>query len=637
MQDGWSGVMTDAPFGGYVAWEDAHPRPSTPDLRPVFLHLAAPEAGTLTLAQALVALQEVPGLVLSTEERRLLQCEAGADGTLWPDDLRVVAHLPRASLNQLPGFARIGHVASASAAPDLSDPGTFPLRERQTDGATAGPAVIAVIDDGIAYLNSRFRASPTETRLTDLWLQSERSKGGLVLGPTEINGRLQSGRDEVSVYRDDMARIGEPSDRNPTMRRVAHGTHVLDLAAGADPWRDDPILAHPLMAVALPPATVEDTSGRRNEAHVAIGLRWLLNRMLARPKDGPLAPLIVNLSLGSLAGPGDASAFLADWIDAEIRRYRRLAPGAVLRLVAAYGNAYRGRLVGLGEVSRDRPFALDWRILPDDRTASFLEVRAPANADSLRLRLTPPGSGPVLDTRWPDPGERLCLGRPLCAQVSGAAEPGRRVLHLALAANAGRDARAGMVGAWRVEVMSDDATPVAVSAKVERDDTPAGMRPQGRQSWLDHPTGWTWDSDRAAMTGAADPIARNGTAVDFAGLTSPEVYFVGAARADGRPTLYTAAGSRDASLGAVSAAPALAARAESGSFLPGLRAAGVRSGAVGRIAGTSVAAPCVARALAVYFRKGGGTDRAAELLGLTGKEPPETADTRLGAGLLQEV
>lgn len=57
-------------------------------------------------------------------------------------------------------------------------------------------------------------------------------------------------------------------------------------------------------------------------------------------------------------------------------------------------------------MSRAAPMRLDWRVQPDDRTASFLELRAAPEAQGMRVRLTPPDARwPALTLDWLEPGK----------------------------------------------------------------------------------------------------------------------------------------------------------------------------------------------------------------------------------------
>ena len=143
------------------------------------------------------------------------------------------------------------------------------------------------------------------------------------------------------------------------------------------------------------------------------------------------------------------------------------------------------------------------------------------------------------------------------------------------------------------------------------------------------------------MPGPKSPIARKGTEVATAGVAHPSLYFIGAAR----PDPFAAGGHRPSPFSAEGglpppASPVLSARADAGSAVPGVRAAGVLTGSTARLAGTSMAAPMVARRLLEYALSGSMTAQTtptaahdlAELTFVLGSVPSPVADSRMGRG-----
>jgi hypothetical protein len=204
-------------------------------------------------------------------------------------------------------------------------------------------------------------------------------------------------------------------------------------------------------------------------------------------------------------------------------------------------------------------------------------------------------------------------------------------------------------GAWRVILRTTEAEPVRVTARVQRDETPYGHRALGRQSWLDHPQGWDWDGElrgylapRAAKDAPGCPVTREGSCVAYAGAESAAILFVGAGRPQiGAPGVLVAAGYSSEGVSHLarpgeSAGPTLVAAGDDGVMLAGKRAAGVLSGSVARMSGTSMAAPQVARALLRYFLQTPVADQseAAERIALTGRADWGTPDRRMGQGQL---
>lgn len=104
-----------------------------------------------------------------------------------------------------------------------------------------------------------------------------------------------------------------------------------------------------------------------------------------------------------------------------------------------------------------------------------------------------------------------------------------------------------------------------------------------------------------------------------------------------RPTAYSSEGVRHLARPGKSLGPTLVAHGDDGVMLAGRRAAGVLSGSVARMSGTSMAAPQVARRLAQYFLQTPAADRspAAERQFLTGSDTWGQPDARMGHGLLR--
>jgi Subtilase family len=666
----WETVTSGLDYGGYVAWENAITAAEGDhghDHAPVFFELQPSKGGPGSLLEAIDATLALTDVRFSRHERDLLKTEAAlAVGGGWPHPVRSVAFVQRARMAALPEFWSVLNVGPSLAIPDAVDPS--PGEDLRVTAGDLDPAVplVAVIDDGIGFLNARFRKDRAQTRIRAVWLQTPERVAdpdaaprgdvvcGRVLKHEDVDAHLATGGDEAEIYARVNRTLLPVTDGALTNRRTAHGTHVLDLAAGATPWSDDAVSDMPILAVQLPPATVRETAGRRMEAYLVQGLRWILAEALRQANHTDVPPVVINLSLGSLAGPGDRHAFLADWFAYEIARHTRITGGAEVRLVIAYGNARLSRLAARGELRLSQSIDLLWRVQPDDHSSSYLELRVDSSmAAGLKLTLTPPvGSGfPALDIDWPQAGTGWQLAGPV-AMVAGVKEPGSQALvHLSLGPTVGRGPLAATPpGAWRLSLRTTEAEPVWVTARVQRDDTPPGYRTLGRQSWLDHPQGWDWDDElrgyiapRAASDAPGCPVTREGSCVAYAGADDPRILFVGAARPQlgepgaAKPTAYSSEGVRHLARPGESQGPTLVAFGEDGLMLPGRRAAGVLSGSVTRMSGTSMAAPLVARRLAQYFRDTPPAQRnaAAERLYLTGKSEWGVPDSRMGHGLLR--
>jgi hypothetical protein len=522
--------------------------------------------------------------------------------------------------------------------------------------ATPSP-IVAVIDDGIGFLNRRFckPGTPATTRFHAVWLQAFRtvhSSGGMpgfvqtgrTLSRAEIDAWLAQGErlDEAAVYREINRALLEPGAHRSAEMSFSHGTHVLDIAAGADPAAADPVSDWPLLAVQLPPEAVDNTAGTQLEPMLVQGVRWCLRQADA---IGGAAPLVIVVAFATFAGPKDGTKAVEALIRLATEAWRSRT-GREVRVVFSFGNARLTRQAARLEVGTAGA-ALDWRLLPEDFTASYLELRPDDAADMARLRvtLTPPGgvpqvlgpiaantARPIRDRQGRVVGRYYHIG--LRTTAPGVTSPAHGVLAMRPTTGTG-SAPAAAHGAWQVALAATAGAPLTLRAEVQRDDTPGGYRQKGRQSYLDHPAAHVWEDETGGWTGLdpAGPITRSGTHSSFVTAPSEAMLGVGAGRAaDAAPSRYSGEGAAWTRPG-----PTLAALADRGPATRGLIATGTFSGAARALDGTSVAAGRAARAIAALYDANGagapGPAEVADLLGAYGWPTP-ALPARLGAGLL---
>lgn len=486
--------------------------------------------------------------------------------------------------------------------------------------AHPGQPIVAILDDGIGFLNARFCRTDDDgarrTRFHGLWLQAleqhetppRGTVSGRILGAADINALLDQG-DERASYAALNTALYPGQTRDETGFGTTHGTHVLDLAAGADPAdAKDPARNWPLLGVQLPPESIDDTSGTWFESYLVMGLRWILRQ--ARQVDAT-APVIVNISLGVLAGPKDGTRFVEYQMAREARLWETLT-GQPVRLVWAFGNSYRS-----SQVARYKPKPeqqdITWRVQPDDETASFVEIHCRgADTPGITVGLTTPG-GVASGLMALEPGEIRSLERADGAALARLYHVPARSLDpdtecaahyvLALAPTRGQKEAEPLApcGAWGISVKAA----AEVLVQVQRDDAIRGAEARGRQSYLDHPAAYEWDTQRATYTApGAGPITDDGCHNALVTAACRQVFSVGAAQRAGRedgqaianfcPATYSGQGVAWSVPG-----PTVATVVGLGAFAAGVRAAGTLSGSTRRLSGTSAAAGRLTRALAL--------------------------------------
>lgn len=603
---------------------------------------------------------------------RLVDSDAAAfarqDGVLVPafytnpiPDAKQTAYctalVDRTFIESLSGNRSISRIAvlppiDAQSVPTSSpSKDALPRLERPDGEPNPGTVVIGVIDYGIAFAHERFRLNQDETRIEYFWVQDAPAGEG-VAGEAEgqnavnpvpygrevdkrkIDGLLAAQADSGSVDEDTLYwraadQLGQHWLRSVS-RRVAHGTHVMDLACGYDPADEDG-KKRPIVCVQLPEATTADTSGENLDAYALDGIRYILDRAdaIARQRDSAPLPVVINFSYGNVAGPHDGTSEIEEAIDELIEAHPNLT------VVIPAGNSHLGRLHA--ELAFDRPgqtVDLRWRVLPDDRTPSFLEIWLPLEvwlpgvkpeekdprwraqvdpekrASPVNLRIAAPGHGAEGELEGATPGDGLRLladnGDVLCeARYHFIGAPTNRGMFLiALQPTRRVDPRPGTPanpaapsGTWTITLENVSLKPKGwVEAWIQRDDTPYGFPLRGRQSYFDHACYQRFDHGGRLIERDSEqgPCITKRAGSMNAIATGKRTFVVGGyIGGTGRPAEYSAGG--PAAPRWPRRGPNASAVSEESRVLRGVLAAGTRSGSVVALNGTSVAAPQAAR------------------------------------------
>lgn len=572
------------------------------------------------------------------------------------------------------------------------------------------PATVGVIDDGIAFAHRRLRDATGRSRIEHFWDQRERHPERPIASPpwpvagdavpygyefdrdgaNGLDARLDAASkacrpakapiaagllDEDALYRDT---IGWNA-----ARRVRHGTHVLDVAAGEGPSTADD--GSRIVAVQLPRDVTLDTAGHLLAPHVTDGLRYIFDRAesMGDAAGGATVPVVVNLSYGTIGGPHDGSSLLERAMDEMVTQRR--AAGHPTAIVVPAGNHLQWRCHARVEVLPGKSALLQWRVPPDQPVPTFMEIWLPY------LDPLVEGEDPPVHVRVVPPGER--------ATVSGEVKPGMTaqcvdatpregapaadtVVATVSFRNAGvtvkdpdkasfycdrpmvlvtvsptrstgglRSAAPG--GLWRIEIARPAppfAVPVGrpwiVDAWIQRTDAPVGFSRRVVQSRFEDPdyqvfdryTGRLLERDSVPST-----VRRSGTLNAIA--TGSSTIVVGAARVDRTarkegvraPSVYATSGPALPTPGAVVPVrdgPDVAAIADENGVIGGRLAAATRSAGAVVLGGSSVAAPVVTRRIARSMGEGNDVERATVV---AMAEPIPGGDpARAGAGVVPE-
>jgi hypothetical protein len=571
--------------------------------------------------------------------------------------------------HELPGHARCkgGAQAGRPVRGTQRSVEESALREPES-----GTVVMGIIDEGLAFANQRFRRGPDDSRVEYAWIQDGRCSGagqvpyGRELKKADIDTLLvdctSAGQvDEDLFYsRSGVVDFGLPGHK-AAARRAGHGTHVMDLACGYDQGaspssggRDQ----RPIVCVKLPTVTVADTSGIGLEYYVVDGIDYILRKAhdIAQQRGCGALPVVINFSSGILAGPRDGTHPIELAIDDRIRR--RAAPTDV---VLPAGNSRLSRLhakisVPRGEGRNGGERELQFRVLPDDGTCSYLEIwlpplpEAPAE-DWMELTLQPPGGQTSLPLvagagkraiEWAPHGDVLC--KVYYEFIGPPTNRGRYMIALlptALHAFHGSARQLAPCGTWTIRLKNRTrATIPDVEASIQWDDRPLGYPQIGRQSYfIDHRyERFDEISGREVDVDNASTIRRDGS-LNAIATGARTVVAGGYLRKEKRVVDYSSGGPISPTSGSGTVphrrGPDGLARSDDSQVHQGVLAAGTRSGSVVVMNGTSVAAPQIARRIAEE-RAAGDTRPGREIVEGLGRPPepdcPAGAGHRDGAG-----
>lgn len=556
--------------------------------------------------------------VLTREGERVRACPLGPGdakwGVLWVQAERVAevgAALPRCELSQ--------------PVPVRFEKARPPSRPGRSGQGRHIPVVLGSIDRGGAFLNQVFCApgQSGRCRILSFWdqetLPPKSGRSPWKVPPAGYGREL----DQATLSRLQRRSAGDPRQEAALYRaldlpdllaaaareQADHATHVLDTLAGLPALRRNPANAKPsvmdaaavapMVLVSVPSSLAGQTTGAAGVAHILAALQHILAEAQA---VAPQAAVLVNISLGALAGPQDGSSALEQAIDALMRRQPRLL------VVFAAGN-HGGDLLSDpssgtnagGALAPGASARLSWRLQPQDPTDSFLEIWCagqPQKAGAaLEMRVLEPFASPWLKTGAMQDlrADGRLLGR---MQLQSRPGGGCRA-QLSLAPIAGP--RGGLpAGRWLLELRNAGTHELAVEVRVQGD-VPRWTDPAPVQSVLA-------DAQGLLLGGAG---SMNGLATGRLPLR------VSAAHADDqRDAIYTArnkpAGRRHTLVRAV---------ADEAPLTDGLLAAGVFSGSQVCMSGTSVAAPVAARLWADRLAAGGlPASPASWLVFLTGQD-----------------
>jgi len=526
-------------------------------------------------------------------------------------------------------------------------------------GQSAGPgpsAIVAVIDDGLAFAHERFRGRNGQTRFKYFWNQDDTTgigqpadfQSGREFSESDINGLLAAWTGPSGIVDEDA--LYRQAGQKLVGRRVKHGTHVMDVACGMNPIDVTPQSPY-LIGVQLPSRVTERTSGVFLTPAVRDAIHYIMKRgdQIADDTSSAPLPIVVNISYGTIAGPHDGTGLLEATIDQMVA-----SRATALRVVLPAGNHYLARCHATFDLPAGASQMLSWRVQPDNKAGSFMEIWLPSLTavghvrPQVEMRITTPTRersgwiGPGQRWHWPNDGDV----RFRAVNYNPSGRRPRLFLAMAPTSDLSMPPRTAPAGTWLVEVRNAGGD-VAVEAWIQRGDTPFGYPLWGRQSRFEDadykrfdPAGRPWQDD----TPPPNSYIRRHGSINALATGQRSLVVGGFRRCDRTPSVYSGSGptSTPVTIPPQRTGPDAAAAADDSPVLRGLLAAGTRTGSVAAMSGSSVAAPQITRRIAELMTSALPSDRVAVQVGAAAGDPDAPGTNmvlreRLGAGRIDRA
>ena len=392
--------------------------------------------------------------------------ETAVDGTTL-----VTARIPVARIehvrtqpfvNSLKSARRLSRRLAQTTAEVQAQPSLLPKGSKAKGGTGV---VVGIVDIGCDFAHRNFLTSKGKTRLKKLWDQWGTGGGGAGFGygsvysPAQINAALKKP--------DPYAALGYA----PSPLNGAHGTHVMDIAAGNGRGSGVAGVA-PESGIVFVEVANSDIPWEGPEA---VGKNFgdsvqLLEALKFVFDEAGSSPCVINVSLGTNGGPHDGSTLVEQGIDRLVRQ----APNRAV--VIAASNSYADGIHAAGTVPQNGQHTLPWIVESGDQTENELEIWYPRGGRLSVEILDPKGTS---------------LGNVPAGRSGTISSGGRVVLFVANRLNDpnNRDNMIGIYlsnfapnGRWNVLLRADPDQSVDFHAWVERDDYGQGSFPEPRDN-----------------------------------------------------------------------------------------------------------------------------------------------------------
>lgn len=252
----------------------------------------------------------------------------------------------------------------------------FPTR---VDAITGSGVIVGIVDYGCDFAHRNFKKTDGSTRILYLW---DQNRGPSTMSPDKFGyGREFTATDINAALAQDEPYVALSYSPQPFENDPAHGTHVMDIAAGNGRGTGSPGVAPEadIIFVQLASGDYDQEQSFGNSRRLVEAVDYIFDKAQSLGKQ-----CVVNLSLGTHGGPHDGST------PAE-RAFETLLQTSGRAIVISAGNSRERGIHASATIAPGQSLTLPWEKAPLDKTDNELEIWYPSSGDLTVTLATPAG------------------------------------------------------------------------------------------------------------------------------------------------------------------------------------------------------------------------------------------------------